>query len=80
MRFPVNFSTCGFEFTVQTVLLVVQTIVRALHLFLGRHELLVLVVITNFVEDSSDGVEKTVQHISVCTSCMLLQFGKRLTC
>jgi hypothetical protein len=72
MRNPANSSTCGFDFTVQTVHLVVQTIVRALHLLLGRHELLVLVVVTNFVEDSSDGVEKTVQLISVCTLCMLL--------
>jgi hypothetical protein len=45
--------------------LVVETILWALHLFLSWHELLVLLVITDFVEDGSDGMEKTVCHVSI---------------
>jgi hypothetical protein len=35
MRSPANPSTCGFEFTVGKIRLVVQTILRTLHLFLS---------------------------------------------
>lgn len=51
---------------VVNVLSVVETIVRALHLFLGRREALVLAVVTNFVEDGSDSVEKTTCQVSAC--------------
>ena len=44
----------------RTFCLVVQTILRALHLLFCQHGLLVLVVITDFVEDGSDSVEKTI--------------------